>query len=138
MFERLVYVSRAAAGTCASTVYDIIRTSHNRNSALGLTGGLLFIDGHFVQVLEGERVRVRERFERIARDERHSQVEVRHIQASERPVFPGEWMAVRHDAEISPELRAAFAYEPGLPAERFDGERIAAFVLAACGLALPA
>jgi Sensors of blue-light using FAD len=138
MFERLVYVSRATAGTGASAVYDIIRTSHNRNSVLGLTGGLLYIDDHFVQVLEGEQLRVRERFERIACDPRHTNVEVRQVIASERPVFPGEWMAVRHGAEIGPELRAAFGYEPGLPAARFDGERIIAFVLAACGLALPA
>ncbi len=132
MLERIVYVSRAAPGIGAREAYDIIRTSHNRNSALGLTGALLLIDGHFVQVLEGDRLRVRERFERIAADARHGGVEVRQHVATDTPMFPGEWMALRHDEQVGADVRAAFGYQPGLPAAQFDGARLAAFVRAAC------
>jgi len=132
MLERIVYVSRIAPGVGAQHTYDIVRSSHNRNSALGLTGGLLLLDGHFVQVLEGDRLRVRERYAAIARDPRHTQLELRQSVPTERPLFPGEWMALRHEADIGVDLRAAFGYRPGLPAAVFDGERIAAFVRAAC------
>ena len=49
-------------------VYDNIRVAHNRNSECNLTGALLFLDGYFVQVLEGEPLRVQERFAIIAAD----------------------------------------------------------------------
>lgn len=132
MFERLVYVSRAAPGVGARDCYDIIRVAHNRNSQFGLTGALLLLDGHFVQVLEGDRHRVRERFRVIATDARHTAVELRQSLASDTPLFPQDWMALRSEAEIAPAVKARFGYRPGLPASQFDGERIAAFVQACC------
>lgn len=58
----------------APGVYDIIRVSHNRNSKHQLTGTLIFIDGYFLQVLEGHRHYLRERFAIIAADPRHTDV----------------------------------------------------------------
>ena len=132
MFEQLVYVSRAAPGIATRDAYDIIRISHNRNSQFGLTGGLLFIDGHFVQVLEGDGFRLRQRYAVIAADTRHTDVQLRHTHASAAPLFPGEWMALRSEGEISAAVKARFDYLPGLPATHFDGQRIVAFVLACC------
>ena len=134
MYERLVYVSRAAAVITRRDTYDIIRSSHNRNSEQGLTGGLLLIDGHFVQVLEGDRLRVRARYEAIVRDPRHTDVELRQAVLADSLVFPGEWMALRHEQDIPGELRARFGYAPGLPAARFGGDTTVAFVLACCSL----
>lgn len=132
MFERLVYVSRAAPGIGARDCYDIIRQAHNRNSRDGLTGALLFLDGHFVQVLEGNRHRVRERFQVIAADPRHTAVDLRQSVATDLPLFPGDWMALRSEAEIDPAVKARFGYQPGLPAAQFDGDRVVAFVQACC------
>lgn len=132
MFERVVYVSRAAPGVSARDCYDIIRTAHNRNSRFGLTGALLSLDGHFVQVLEGDRHAVRERFQRIAADPRHTAVDLRQSLSCDTRLFPQDWMALRSDAEIDPEVLSRFGYLPGLPAAHFDGERIAAFVQACC------
>ena len=132
MLERIVYVSRCAPGVTDQDVYDIIRTSHNRNSQRGLTGGLLFIDQHFVQVLEGDRYFVRERYQSIATDIRHAHVELRQTVRPQTLIFPGEWMALRSGHEIPPAIKAQFGYEPGLPAERFSAERVVNFVLACC------
>jgi len=132
MYERLVYVSRRTPGVTEHDVYDIIRVSHNRNSQCGLTGGLLFIDEHFVQVLEGSRFHVRERYKSIAADRRHTLVELRHVVHSDTLVFPGDWMALRSGPDIPDTLKADFGYVPGLPAEHFSGERIVDFVRACC------
>ena len=53
MLERIVQVSRAAAGLRQEDVYGIIRTAHAANTLAGLSGGLIFLDGWFAQVLEG-------------------------------------------------------------------------------------
>jgi hypothetical protein len=132
MFERLVYVSRAAPGISARDCYDIIRVAHNRNSQFGLTGALLFLDGHFIQVLEGDRFRMRERFQVIAADRRHTDVELRQTVSCDELLFSAEWMALRSDAEIDPAVKARFDYRPGLPADRFSGDRIVEFVQACC------
>ena len=39
-------------------VEDILRTARRCNSEVGVTGALLFTEGKFVQVLEGERDKV--------------------------------------------------------------------------------
>lgn len=132
MFERLVYVSRAAPGFTARDCYDIIRVAHNRNSQFGLTGALLFMDGHFVQVLEGNGLRMRERFQVIAADPRHVEVDLRQSVPSESLLFAGDWMALRSGDQIDPAVKARFNYQPGLPAARFSGEQIVDFVRACC------
>ena len=132
MRERLVYVSCAAPGIGAREAYDIIRVSHNRNSRHGLTGALILIDNHFLQVLEGDGFRVRERYARIATDPRHTQVQLRQSAVIQQLSFADDWMALRHDDEIAQATRDAHAYAPGFPSDRFDGDRLVAFALACC------
>jgi hypothetical protein len=106
MIEQLVYVSRAAPSLSAADLYDIIRTAHNRNPASGLTGALLLLDGRFVQVLEGPPHAVRACFGRIGRDPRHHDIELRAMLPLSRPDFPGQWMALRCEAELPASLHA--------------------------------
>ncbi len=137
MYERLIYVSRAAQGIGPRDAYDIIRTAHNRNSAAGLTGALLFCDGYFAQVLEGDPLGLRERFERIRQDPRHVDLDVRGHDKCAHRLFPEEWMALRHGDAVPPGLRRAFDYVPGFPPERFPAARLLEFVRACCD-AVPA
>ena len=136
MFERLVYVSRAAPGIGARDAYDIVRTAHNRNSRLGLTGALVFFDGHFVQVLEGDAFHLRERFAAIAADRRHTDVQVRlHVPIDER-LFPDEWMALRQGDDVPEAVRREFGDAAGSSPQDWPGERLLAYVHACCdGLA---
>lgn len=135
MLERIIYVSRAAHGTGARDAYDIIRTAHNRNSRLDLTGALVFVDGHFVQVLEGERLNIRERFAVIAADARHTDVQVRNAGPIDRRRFPHEWMALRLGGAATDAACAQFGYVPGFPPDRFPPERLLDFVQACCAAA---
>jgi hypothetical protein len=128
MLEQLMYVSRATPGVGARDAYDIIRTAHNRNSQLGLTGGLIFADGYFIQVLEGHGPSLQARFAAIAADPRHTDVDVRHLGPITGRCFPSEWMGLRHGDAISDALKQRFAYAPGLPANAFPPPHLLAFV----------
>jgi hypothetical protein len=132
MFERIVYVSRARADVGAREAYEIIRVSHNRNSRFGLTGALLFVDGFFLQVLEGDSFELGKRYAAILADPRHEQIDLRQRTEAAGPLFANEWMALRLDDGIPAELKNRFGYEPGFPAERFNTERLIEFALAAC------
>jgi hypothetical protein len=136
MLLRIAYVSRAAAHIGAAETYEIVRGAHNRNQRNGLTGALLFADGHFVQVIEGDPFHVRHRFERIAADTRHEAVTLRLEQAVPERLFADDWMALRLGSALQDGEAAAvcreFGYVPGLPADRFPGPRLVAFVAACC------
>ena len=135
MFDRLLYVSHASTHLSPRDVYDIIRGAHNRNSRFGLTGGLLYMDGQFVQVLEGEAFRLRQRFAVIAADPRHRDVQVRYSATALERLFPDDWMALRLQGEIDPQVLTALGYQAGLPAEQFDGSALVELVQACCATA---
>jgi Sensors of blue-light using FAD len=132
MQHRIVYVSRATPGVTLRDCYDIIRTAHNRNSRLGLTGALLYLDGWFIQVLEGWSGAVHSRYEAIRRDPRHTALELRLDSPVDGLMFPGDWMALRGDQDIGAEVRQAHGYLPGLPADQFSPAQVLAFVRDCC------
>ena len=78
--HRVLYCSRnLIPGTpeeVAADVHSILATSRRNNARDGITGGLLFSEGCFAQVLEGPLDAVESAFERIQCDERHSDVTV--------------------------------------------------------------
>ena len=129
MLRRIVYSSKATAGMTLRDVYDIIRVAHNRNSQNGLTGGLLFIDGYFYQTLEGLPASVDLRMARILQDPRHGNVIFRLDQTASHPLFESEWMALRDQSQISPDMLARHHYVVGLPPEQFGGEQVLEFLL---------
>lgn len=132
MIERLAYVSRAADGLATAAIYDLIRTSVNRNSRCGLTGGLVALDGHFLQVLEGDPHHLDRRYRSIAADPRHHGIELRLRESARERLFPDQWMALRLPEQVPAALRASFGYLPGLPAAQFSGARVVEFVHACC------
>ncbi len=138
MFARIAYVSRAAAGLTTPDALEIARGAAERNRRRGLTGALLFADGHFVQVLEGETLCVRDRIEAIAADPRHHAMDLRLARHVHDRLFEGEWMTLRQGNEIATGLKERFEYRPGLPGELFDGDRLVAFVHACCRADAPA
>jgi hypothetical protein len=138
MFERLLYISRAQPSIDARSVYDIIRVAHNRNSEYNLTGALLFLDGYFMQVLEGEPFRVQERFAIINTDPRHKNVQLRQTSRTDTRMFTDRWMALRLKSSIDSRRFEEIDYRPGLPAAHFDAATVLEFMLACCAdLGLP-
>ncbi len=129
MFQQILYTSRAADGITMRDVYDVIRVAHNRNSDSGLTGALLFLDGYFMQVLEGAPYAVEERYKRILADGRHHDLLLRLDRTSTELLFPTEWMALRDGAEIDPQILVDHHYVPGMPVDQFTGEQVLAFMM---------
>lgn len=76
MIYRLIYSSKAADGMTDADLEDILETARTRNAENGITGMLLFTEGTFIQVLEGDKSAIDGLYARIARDPRHKAVEL--------------------------------------------------------------
>jgi len=76
MTFQLGYVSTATREMRRDDLIALLREAREINQANAVTGLLLFQDGHFMQVLEGDEAVVRETFGRISRDNRHCDVAV--------------------------------------------------------------
>jgi hypothetical protein len=72
--SQLVYVSRATYRLSRMEISGLAKSSASRNAKCGLTGLLLCSGGQFLQLLEGDPASVAERFSRIEKDERHTDV----------------------------------------------------------------
>ncbi len=69
---QLIYSSAAAREMRSEELEGILAAARRNNSALGITGMLLYHEGSFLQVLEGKRELVEELFSRIEKDDRHT------------------------------------------------------------------
>ena len=132
MIARHLLVSRAAPGVGPAEVCDIVRVAYARNAAAGLTGALLFLDGWFVQALEGPAEALAAAFERIRRDPRHGGLELRLRGPALCPVFRGRPLALRMRGCLDEDFLAAFDYRPGFPVEAFPADVLLEFTIAAC------
>ena len=76
MLVRLMYASRAVPAVDQEELLAILRNSKANNPVLGITGVLCFSEGIFLQVLEGGRGAVNRLYNRIATDNRHTDVQL--------------------------------------------------------------
>ncbi len=67
----IVYVSSAVRPFSSSELVELLSKAHVHNSNVGITGMLLYKDGNFMQVIEGEEEAVRTLDAKIKRDPRH-------------------------------------------------------------------
>jgi len=72
--QQLIYASAACRPFDAPELGQLLRTARANNARDGVTGMLLYADGSFFQVLEGEVDVVDAVFAKIERDARHVQV----------------------------------------------------------------
>lgn len=91
---RVLYCSRnSIEGTSEAVAADIqaiLAVSRANNARDGITGGLLYSEGCFAQVLEGPIEAVANTFERIQCDNRHGEVTVLQAGPVEAREFP-DW-----------------------------------------------
>jgi hypothetical protein len=69
-----IYVSSSVKLFTSDELVELLEKSRINNEKLGLTGMLLYKDGDFMQVLEGDEEAVRWLSARIGRDPRHTNV----------------------------------------------------------------
>lgn len=118
----LVYVSVAAENVSKGELLGILAHSRSKNAEAGITGMLLYKDGNFMQVLEGEEGPVRDLYTRIRRDPRHLGIVTLIEGERERRCF-GDWSMGFQDLS-APEARQIPGYseflDTPLTAEEFS------------------
>ena len=72
--QQVIYSSAAVKDFNELELSRILLSARKTNAALGVTGMLLYHEGSFLQVLEGDEKNVEMLFERIGKDPRHSRV----------------------------------------------------------------
>ena len=93
MLFRLIYSSEAAPGLAAAELEVMLAESRVRNRAHCITGVLVFVEGAFLQILEGEKDAVLDLMQRIERDSRHRGIKVFYEEAVEERAFTSWSMA---------------------------------------------
>jgi hypothetical protein len=91
-----VYASSASQPFSKPELRALLEQARPKNAKLGLTGMLLYKDGNFMQVLEGEPDAVRKLMETIEGDPRHRGYLALLQGTSEQRLFP-DWSMGFHD-----------------------------------------
>jgi len=73
LFE-ILYVSDLAADQSSTVVAEILSTARVTNQRLNITGLLVFDGQHFMQLIEGDEIAVKQLMQGIESDGRHSNV----------------------------------------------------------------
>jgi hypothetical protein len=92
---RMAYVSTASKLFDSAELREMLKEANERNKETGITGMLLYKDGQFMQVLEGEAEAVTATFSRINKDSRHHGIMVLVKGAVQERRFPQWSMAFR-------------------------------------------
>ncbi|WP_420408552.1 BLUF domain-containing protein [Hoeflea sp.] len=87
---QLLYVSGASREMSERDLDNILHTSRTNNRRNDVTGMLLWADGVFIQILEGDADTVHRLVSRIKRDPRHCYFMVMHEQTTNERLF-SEW-----------------------------------------------
>ena len=106
MLIQSVYTSTAIQPMPKSKLYKILVDSRVSNNLADVTGLLVYVDGTFLQVLEGEQEMVSALLEKISKDSRHTDVKVVYKTDVNRRTFNGWQMAY---ASPSPKELATWA-----------------------------
>jgi hypothetical protein len=86
---RLLYFSQSKDVMSDEEVQSILQSSRRNNSALGITGVLVFGGGLFMQVLEGPEQAVLRLYVKILDDRRHGNSQIIHITPTDKRIFEG-------------------------------------------------
>ena len=76
MLYQIIYTSESNNIMTNEELQEILIRSRINNSRTNITGSLIYVDGVFLQILEGERVDVEAIADKIRRDGRHSRFNV--------------------------------------------------------------
>lgn len=91
----LIYTSAARQSLQLEDLKDILTKARESNRRNGITGLLLYKNGRFMQLIEGEEVVVHELMDKIKSDNRHSGILVLQSEYAKSRQFPNWSMAFR-------------------------------------------
>lgn len=92
MFQ-IIYSSESSTPMQLDDLEDVLEHARASNAAKGITGALVYVDGMFLQILEGNRVKVQQLIIEIYwRDLRHEAVKVLQERGDHCPgLLVGKW-----------------------------------------------
>lgn len=97
-YQQLIFTSRPVVEITDNTLSDILMKAHENNSRQKVSGFLAFLNGNFIQFMEGSPEVVDALFERIKQDNRHTDVQRALHQLSEQKLFPAWFAGLATDA----------------------------------------
>ena len=106
--RQLLYVSHTEPDIAPGALDDLLTSARRNNALMGITGLLLFIDGGFLQILEGEERAVRELYARIANDPRHRDLRLMLDRENPCRAFPDWSMGFERPCMDDPETAGMF------------------------------
>ena len=90
MTYQIIYSSEAATPMQTDDLEELLDEARRSNSGKGITGALVYAEGIFLQILEGDRLSVQDLMTKIRRDLRHERVTV--LREGEVPLATfGDW-----------------------------------------------
>jgi hypothetical protein len=122
MTYQIIYSSDASIPMQSDDLEDLLEQAREHNAQRGITGALVYVDGIFLQILEGEAATIKALMARISRDLRHEAVTV--LQEGEVPSARfSDWTMAYIGA--TPEQVADWLCLPGTTPvpDLFDGMR---------------
>jgi hypothetical protein len=103
-----MYVSHTSPDLTPGELDKVLTSSRRNNAMLGITGLLLYIDGGFLQMLEGEERAVRELYTRLSQDRRHWDMRLMLDREVRERAFVGWSMGFERPAMDDPETAGMF------------------------------
>jgi hypothetical protein len=100
-FSMIAYRSRSTSTPTDAALQQLLRVSQTRNKRLGLTGVLLYENGHFFQWLEGPTDSLRCVWDCILRDLRHHHITVLREEPISERVFEGWDLRIARGTKIT-------------------------------------
>ncbi|MEM0908772.1 MAG: BLUF domain-containing protein [Pseudomonadota bacterium] len=101
--HRALYVSDMRLDSMSNDAHEhvaaIVEKAKQSNKAAGVTGALIFVDGVFIQVLEGPLSAIEPVFERICCDTRHANIRLIEFVEADQRLFPDWSMAFHGDTQ---------------------------------------
>jgi hypothetical protein len=72
--HRIIYISSSSVFFHNHELEEMLNEFRTFNTERGITGMLLYVEGDFIQVMEGEKVVLHELYDKIKSDDRHKHV----------------------------------------------------------------
>ena len=101
----IVYISMETRRLRREDIAEILRVSRMKNTLRGITGELMYYDGLFLQVLEGEAAQLDELLATLRQDRRHREVRVLLDETIGERHFADWSMGLVDFADLAPEDR---------------------------------
>jgi hypothetical protein len=72
--HHIIYISQAKEAMTLTTLVVLLMQARSLNEQQQVTGALVYGDGQFMQLMEGEESVIKDLYERVAKDPRHHDV----------------------------------------------------------------